>query len=114
MRILLPFCLGFGLTVAPAHAQDGGLAVQTPGDTVTGQATATTLWTQAPVELTRFSDSDVIIVSLPKDAEVTLVLADGDQYRVRRGADFGWVAADQLTGLPPMPTLDLDLSAPPL
>lgn len=112
MRILLPFCLL--LLAAPALAQSGDLAAQTPGDSVTGQPTATTLWTLAPVELTRFSDGDVVIVSLSSAAEVTLVLADGDQYRVRRGADFGWVAADQLTALPPTPTLNLDLSAPPL
>ena len=112
MRILL--ALTVALASAPALAQDPTLAGPTPVEQVTGETASTTLWTTAPVELARFKGGEVVTVSLPADAQVTLVLADGDTYRVRRGTDFGWVAADQLTALPPTGTGGLQLSAPPL
>ena len=74
------------------------------GEAVTGTEGATTLeyrWAAWP---RRFADGDTVTVSLAANTEVTLVVADGDQYRVRRGSDFGWLQAEQVTQVPQLAT----------
>ncbi len=113
LRTLL-LCLSLS---TPALAQDGALAGATPGQTLTGAQAETLGWTTGPVELKRFPDADAVTLALPADAQVTVVLVDGDRYRVRRGTDFGWLAADQLSLLPPASALPpsgrFELTPPP-
>ena len=104
----------FLILAPPALAQDDLQTVQTPGEAATGTEGATTMWTTAPVELRRFADGDTVTVSLAANTEVTLVVADGDQYRVRRGSDFGWLQAEQVTQVPQLAAPGLQLTPPPL
>ena len=53
----------------------------------------------------RTPDEDAAVVGdLNSGDKVQLVLADGDNYRVMKGTLVGWVAATEVSQVPPAPT----------
>ena len=79
---------------------------------------AENLWATAPTTGTRWPDVTATSLTLAKDDEVEVLVKDADKVRVRKGTDFGWVAASALTNVaPPEPDAGFDLSSlglPPL
>ena len=69
----------------------------------------------ASLEATRFSDSDVLSVSIAPGSEVEVVAESGDKVRIRYQTSFGWVAASDITTAAPVSadSLQLDLKGPP-
>lgn len=60
-------------------------------------AEPTEAWLTREVPLHRWSDGAVVLRTLPEKARVEVLVADGNQTRVRRGVDYGWVPSDSLT-----------------
>ncbi|MBX2796170.1 MAG: hypothetical protein KTR31_00835 [Myxococcales bacterium] len=84
---------------------------QTP---ITIEPKGQTMWASEEVATQRFpDDTEVAGPTLRVDAQVQVVLTDGDRVRVKSGDKYGWVALAKLTTEPPaMPALPegLDLS----
>lgn len=69
-------------------------------------AFAEDLWAVAPAEGVRWPDVTTVSVTLAEGDKVEVLVRDGDKVRVRKGTDFGWVAATALTNVEPtVPTL---------
>jgi hypothetical protein len=64
-------------------------------------ALAEDLWAVAPAEGVRWPDVPTVSVKLTAGDEVEVMVRDGDKVRVRKGNDFGWVAATALTDVAP-------------
>jgi len=60
-------------------------------------AEPTDAWTTREVPLHRWNDGAVVVGTVDANARVEVLVADGNQTRVRRGVDFGWVPSDSLT-----------------
>lgn len=58
-------------------------------------------WTQDSVELKRFADADVVLLTLAPATKVELLATEGALTRVRRGTDFGWLPTAGLTDADP-------------
>ena len=72
-------------------------------------AEPTDAWTTRQVPLHRWSDGAVVVATLDPKARVEVLLTDGNQTRIRRGVDFGWVPSDALTKeMPPGATDEAD------
>ena len=63
---------------------------------------AETLYASAPVEGVRWPDASAVTVKLAPGDEVEVLVRDGALARVRKGANFGWVAAASLTAEKPV------------
>lgn len=84
--------LALGLALGtPALAQDAEGAVAAGSEEA--RALPREGYTLDTVELTRWSDSDVVVKQLGKGERVEVVAEQGDHLRVRMGTTFGWVAA---------------------
>jgi len=59
-------------------------------------AFAEDLWAVAPVEGVRWPDVTTVSVSLEEADRVEVLVRDGEKVRVRKGTNFGWVAASAL------------------
>lgn len=64
-------------------------------------AHAETRWAAADAEGVRWPDATVVSVKLATGDEVEVLATDGDKVRVRKGVEFGWVAAASLTTVAP-------------
>jgi hypothetical protein len=69
-------------------------------------AEPTDAWTTREVPLHRWSDGAIVVRTLPEKARVEVLLVDGNQTRIRRAADFGWVPSDSLTKDAPPGAID--------
>lgn len=70
-------------------------------------AFAEDLWAVAPVEGVRWPDVTTVSVTLTEADRVEVLVRDGEKVRVRKGTDFGWVAASALTNVEPVkPTVE--------
>lgn len=67
----------------------------------TDELVTPTWWLAREVPLARWAGQAPVVATLPAGTEVTLILRDGDQARVRHGLDFGWVPSDALADAPP-------------
>ncbi len=107
MITLVSLLVSAALLAPRAAAQDPGtapgeVAAATPRDLVSGDATATTMWVQADAALRwRPEDAAVKVADAAEGDKVTLVLADGDWYRVLKGVHVGWVKAGEVSMVPP-------------
>lgn len=74
------------------------------------------VWATEPLKPVRWQGSTVSVTDVELNERVEVVLVDGDQVRIRKNLNFGWVAASALTAIDPttveLPELDLDLGAP--
>jgi hypothetical protein len=71
-------------------------------------AFAEDLWAVSNVEGVRWPDVTTVSVTLLEGDKVEVLLRDGDRVRIRKGTDFGWVAATALTNVEPViPTFTL-------
>jgi len=64
-------------------------------------AFAEDLWVTAPVEGVRWPDVTTVSVTLAEGDKVEVLVRDGDKARVRKGTDFGWIPAADLTDVAP-------------
>jgi len=64
-------------------------------------AEPTDAWTTREVPLHRWNDGAVVVATLDPKARVEVLLTDGNQTRIRRGVDFGWIPSDALTTTAP-------------
>jgi hypothetical protein len=64
----------------------------------------TTRWTTTTVKLQRWQDAPIVAAELEPNTRVEVLFEEGPLVRVRRGMDFGWVAKDALTDVPPAGT----------
>lgn len=64
-------------------------------------ASAETLWAASAAEGARWPDAAVVTVRLEPGDEVEVLARKDDKVRVRKGVDFGWVAATALTAVAP-------------
>lgn len=87
-----------GLALAQAPAAPSAPAAPPPAD---AELVTPTWWLAREVPLARWAGQAPVVATLPAGSEVTLLLRDGDQARVRHGLDFGWVPADALSEAPP-------------
>ena len=60
-------------------------------------AEPTEAWTTREVPLHRWNDGAIVVRTLEAKVRVEVLVADGNQTRIRRGVDFGWVPSDSLT-----------------
>lgn len=116
MTTLAPLLLSVALLAPAAQAQDPSpteLAAATPGELVAGDSATTTMYVQAPAQLRRTPAEDGVKVGdVAQNDKVTLVLADGDWYRVMKGTNIGWLQAGEVSMVPPAGSLGtLDLGA---
>ncbi|MES2644516.1 MAG: hypothetical protein V4850_33825 [Myxococcota bacterium] len=65
-------------------------------------AFAEDLWAVAPVDGMRWPDMTTVSVSLEEADRVEVLVRDGEKVRVRKGTNFGWVAASALTNVEPI------------
>ncbi|MDP2309437.1 MAG: hypothetical protein Q8P18_25675 [Pseudomonadota bacterium] len=65
-------------------------------------AFAEDLWALAPVEGVRWPDVTTVSVTLTEADRIEVLVRDGEKVRVRKGTDFGWVAASALTDVEPV------------
>jgi hypothetical protein len=84
-----------------------------------GIASAEKAWALEDVEALRWPDAPQVSLVLEPGDEVTVVYRDEAMVRVRKGSDFGWVAATALGetnpepdaedpwAIPDLPTLDI-------
>lgn len=63
---------------------------------------AETRWATADAEGVRWPDATVVSVKLASGDEVEVLATEGDKVRVRKGVEFGWVAAASLTTVAPV------------
>ncbi|MCK6504765.1 hypothetical protein L6R53_15395 [Myxococcota bacterium] len=94
MPVLL-LLVGLALAQAPASSPAA------PPASATAELVTPTWWLSREAPLARWAGQAPVVATLPAGTEVTLVLRDGDQARVRHGLDFGWVPADALSDAPP-------------
>lgn len=92
--------VSFALAQAPAAPPAPTLA---PAIGLTANPIVETHWLSRAEPLLRWPGAQAVIATLDAGAEVTVVLRDGDQVRVRHGLDFGWVPAEALLAAPPAP-----------
>jgi hypothetical protein len=59
-------------------------------------------WAVAPTDAVRWLDSDTVSVRLAEGDRVEVLIRDGERVRVRKGVEFGWVAASALTDVEPV------------
>ena len=64
-------------------------------------AEPTEAWTTREVPLHRWNDGAVVLRTLDAKVRVEVLVADGNQTRIRRGVDFGWIPSDALTTTAP-------------
>lgn len=76
-------------------------------------AMAEDLWVILPVDAVRWPDGAAVAVKLGTGDQVEVLLRDGDRVRVRKGTDFGWVAASALSVTPIDKPIDLSLPGAP-
>ena len=69
-------------------------------------AEPTDAWTTREIPLHRWSDGAVVVRTLEAKVRVEVLVADGNQTRIRRGVDFGWVPSDALTKDEPPGAID--------
>lgn len=70
-------------------------------------AFAEDLWAVAPTTGVRWLDATTVSVNLSEADRVEVLVRDGDKVRIRKGTDFGWVAASALTNVEPVaPTVE--------
>ena len=70
-------------------------------------ALAEDLWATAPTDGVRWPDVATVSITLAEGDRVEVLVRDGENVRVRKGTDFGWVAASSLTNVEPVnPVLD--------
>lgn len=65
-------------------------------------AFAEDLWAASSTEGVRWPDVTTVSVTLVEGDKVEVLARDGDKVRVRKGTDFGWVAAATLTNVEPL------------
>lgn len=66
------------------------------------------VWAIEAVESMRFPDADVVGPRFEEDAELEVLTAEGERYRVRLGDKYGWVAITAVsTEEPAAPAFDL-------
>ena len=75
-------------------------------------AHAEDMWITSTVSALRWPDKAYPAMSLSKGDLVHVLLRDGDQVRVRKDDDFGWVPAAELSVVPIEPDLSFDPSNP--
>ena len=63
---------------------------------------AETLYASAPAEGVRWPDATAVTVTLAVGDEVEVLVHDGALARVRKGANFGWVASSSLSTTKPI------------
>jgi hypothetical protein len=68
-------------------------------------AFAEDLWATAPTEGVRWPDVATVSVTLVEGDKVEVLMRDDEKVRVRKGTDFGWVAAASLTNVEPVKPL---------
>lgn len=96
-RTLTRVALLLGLALGgPALAQDAPAAEEAADELPRDGYTLDT------VELTRWSDSEVVVKQLGGGEKVEVVAEQGDHLRVRVGTTFGWVAAALVGSTPPV------------
>lgn len=64
-------------------------------------AFAEDLWAVGPTEGVRWPDVTTVSLTLAEGDRVELLVRDGAKVRVRKGTDFGWVAASAVTTVEP-------------
>jgi hypothetical protein len=64
-------------------------------------------WTTREVPLHRWVDADLTIATVDPGSRVEVLTTDGQQTRIRRGIDFGWIPSDALTQEAPAGAIDL-------
>jgi len=69
-------------------------------------ALAEDLWATTPTEGVRWPDVATVSVTLVEGDRVEVLVRDGEKLRVRKGTDFGWVAASSLTNVEPVKPVD--------
>lgn len=72
-----------------AHAQD--------------LAPAADAWLAADAPLLRWPDAEIVVSQLTAGTQVELLVEQDGRWRVRKGADFGWLPAASLTATNPAP-----------
>jgi hypothetical protein len=75
--------------LAPAHAQE--------------LAPAADAWLTADAPLLRWPDAEVVVSQLTAGTQVELLVEQDGRWRVRKGADFGWIPVASLTAVDPAP-----------
>ncbi|MFT5687138.1 MAG: hypothetical protein ACI8RZ_008095 [Myxococcota bacterium] len=74
------------------------------------------VWATEPLQPVRWPGSTVTVTDIELNERIEVVLVDGDQVRIRKNLDFGWVPTASLTAEDPtaveIPELELDLGAP--
>ncbi len=76
-------------------------------------AFAEDLWAVAPAEGVRWPDVTAVSLRLAEGDKVEVLVRDGEKVRVRKGTDFGWVAATALTNVEPAAPAGLGLEGFP-
>lgn len=93
-------CLLSSAALAQAPTLPPQLAPVTTSGLTSAEITPTH-WVARAVPLLRWPDGQGTVAMLEAGTEVTVILREEDQVRVRRELDFGWVPADAVVDQPP-------------
>lgn len=66
-------------------------------------APAADAWLAADAPLLRWPDAEFVVSQLTAGTQVELIIELDGRWRVRKGADFGWIPAANLTATNPAP-----------
>ena len=69
------------------------------------EATPEVVWAKAEVKSVRFADDTVAGPTFERNAQLEVILREGNRVRVRQGDDYGWIPASTVTTEAP-PTFD--------
>lgn len=105
MRRIVPVVLALLLPLLPLPAAAQPVVSPLP---VAAEAASSTWYTTRAVPLQRFAEGGPALGEVAAGAEVSLVLMDGANARVRHRADIGWVPVDALSRVPPAAALPAD------